>query len=312
MSRVEWRRPLIVGASGQVGGALAAELRSTGACEAILRSSREPKPGWLALDLAELATLGGGALAEVEAAAPDAIFCVGGMTFVDGCEHAPDVCRRANATGPARLAEFAAGRGIPFVFFSSDYVFGGTEEAPGPYGEGDAPRPLSVYGASKLEGERAVLEAHPGALVVRTTIVYGPDAAGKNFLYTLLRQLSVGKAVRVAADQVSTPTYNRDLAGAVHALVRAGVAGMVHVAGPELMDRLQFARQVAAHFGLDQRLLEGVSTASLGQVARRPLFSGLVTDRLVAMVPGLRRHTVAEALRDCDVELREFLAELDA
>ncbi len=304
-----WKRPLIVGASGQVGAALYRCFARRGEEESVLRSSREQREGWLRLDLAEIADVPGGPVL-LDELTPDLILCTGGMTFVDGCEGDPEVCRKANALGPAAFASYARTNGAKFVFFSTDYVFSGSADAPGPYDEAAPVDPLSVYGRSKLEGEQAVMEAHPGALIVRTTVVYGPDAAGKNFLYTLLRYPSMGQRVRVAADQVSTPTYNRDLAEATLALVEAGASGVVHVAGPELMDRMQFAREVAGVFGLQESYLDAVSTASLGQAAARPLQSGLLTRRLEELVPSFRRHTVREALEESAPELRHFLETL--
>lgn len=301
-----WRRPLVVGASGQVGAAIAVALERRGESVPV-RSSRVGRPGWLRLDAAELVD-SSRELAAVGEIDPDLIVCAGGTTFVDGCEREPEACFRANATGPAALAAFAYERRVPFVFFSSDYVFGGRAAVPGPYGEKAETDPLSVYGRSKLAGERAVLAEHPGALIVRTTVVYGPDTAGKNFLYTLLRHLATGQRLRVPMDQVSTPTYNRDLAEAVLELVDCGASGVMHVAGPELMDRLEFAREVAGFFGLDASCVEGVTTASLGQAAARPLHSGLSTGRLEQLLPLLRRHTLREALADTEVAMHSFLA----
>ena len=304
-----WRRPLIVGAAGQVGAALAAALRALGAPETILRSSRRPTPGSLALDLADLAE-SPDLLKPVEDAAPDLVLCAGGMTFVDGCERAPNEAMRANALGPAVLAAFAHRRRAPFVFFSSDYVFSGSAATPGPYDESAPTHPLSVYGRSKLAGEQAVLSANPDALIVRTTVVYGADPAGKNFLYTLLRHLRTGQPLRVPRDQISTPTWNRDLAAAVLALLDAEARGIVHVAGPERLDRLQFAQVVAGFFGLDPALVAGLPTAALGQLAARPLLSGLATSRLETLVPNLQRHDLREALQAIEPEIRAFLRTL--
>lgn len=304
-----WRRPLIVGASGQVGAAFYDAFVQRGVKEVVMRSSREQRDGWLRLNLAEMGE-SGEEPALLDEITPDLILCTGGMTFVDGCEGDPEACRRVNADGPAVLAAYARQQGAKFVFFSSDYVFNGSQATPGPYDEAAPVAPLSVYGQTKLDGEHAVLNANPEALVVRTTVVYGPDARGKNFLYTLLRYPSLGQRVRVPADQISTPTYNRDLVEATLALLDVGATGVVHVAGQEVMDRMQFAQEVAAVFGLNLELVDAVSTASLGQTAARPLHSGLQTRRLEALVPSLRRHTVREALLSCEGELRHFLGTL--
>jgi dTDP-4-dehydrorhamnose reductase len=298
------KKSLIVGASGQVGTQMLAALG-----ERALATSRVVREGWLKLDVAELAEP---TQAEelLDAYELDAIYCVGGMTWVDGCEADPELSHRTNTRGPGVLAAYARQRGLPYVFFSTDYVFDGAKEHPGPYAE-DAPvHPLSIYGSTKLEGEQRVLAEHPEALVLRTTWVYGADPREKNFLYSMMRSLSARQPMKVPQDQVSTPTYNRDLVRVALGLVEARAAGVFHVAGPELLGRLEFAQQVARGLGLDASLLEGVTTAELKQPAARPLDSGLSTSRLATQHPQLRLRTLAEAMEDCNTELRGFLAEL--
>jgi dTDP-4-dehydrorhamnose reductase len=295
---------LVAGATGQVGLQMLKALEARG--RSVLPSSRVAKAGWLQLDLGELGT-------EAQAAAMldehvlDAVLCVGGMTHVDGCESEPDLAYRVNARGPAALAAYARRRGLPFVYFSTDYIFDGLAENPGPYAEDAPPNPLSVYGRSKLMGERGVHDAHPEALVIRTTVVYGPDDRQKNYIYSLMRNLSTGTVMRVPQDQISTPTYNRDLAQATLGLVDAGARGVFHVAGPELSGRLEFAQQAAAALGLDASLLQGVATADLGQPAARPLWGGLSTTKLLNQYPQLRMRTLTESLKDCHNELHAFL-----
>jgi len=299
-------KTLIVGASGQVGSQM---LRALGG--RALATSRTAREGWLKLDVAELAETAQAAEL-LDAHELDAIYCVGGMTWVDGCEKEPELAHRTNARGPGVLAAYARRRGLPYVFFSTDYVFDGAKEHPGPYAEDAPANPLSVYGRTKLEGEQRVLQAYPQALVLRTTWVYGADARRMNFLYSMMRNLNARQPMKVPQDQVSTPTYNRDLVRVALGLVEARAAGVFHVAGPELLGRLKFAQKVARGLGLDASLLEGVTTAELKQPAARPLDSGLSTSRLAKQYPQLRMRTPAEAMEDCGPELRGFLAELSA
>lgn len=301
MNTGQWKKPLVVGASGQVGAELFRVLTDAG-CAEVLRSARLPHEGWLELDLAALRGPED-ARAALDSIAPDLIVCAGAMTFVDGCEDDPQAAFRANAHGPSALASYAGLRGLPFVYFSSDYVFEGSERNPGPYNELAPTKPLSVYGQSKLQGERAVLRVHPGALIIRTSWVYGPDAAGKNFISTLLRQLRAGERLRVPADQVSTPTYNRDLAQATLSLLKSGASGVVHVTGPELMSRLELAQAVARFFSLDPDLVQGVPTPELAQRAPRPLQSGLISYRLPELLPSLQMRTLPDALADAAARL---------
>ncbi len=293
-------RSLLIGASGQLGAQI---FHLLGPDRCIVTSRRADAPGELPLDLAALATV-----ADAEAAlgeqAYDVIYCIAGMTAVDACEDAPELAHNTNCRGPLMLAHVAARRSIPFVYFSTEYVFDGTA---GPYHEDDAANPLSVYGKSKWDGELAVKAACSHALILRTTVVYGQDFGQKNYVYSLMRLLAAGKTMRVPQDQVSTPTYNRDLAAATIALAQRGVSGTYHVCGPERMDRLQFARAVAQFLSLDASLLQGVPTSELGQKAPRPLDAGLAIDKLRHLHPDLIMRPLAESFADCRADLETFL-----
>jgi dTDP-4-dehydrorhamnose reductase len=299
-------RALIVGAQGQVGLQMMRTLEARRGNGRVLPTTRVARSGWLQLDLAELSS-------ETQAASLlgehplDMVLCVGGMTHVDGCESEPELAYRVNARGPGVLAGYARQRGLPFVYFSTEYIFAGRRESPGPYTEDAPPQPLNVYGRTKWMGEREVLGAHPEALVVRTTVVYGPDDRQKNYIYSLMRNLSAGVPMSVPEDQISTPTYNRDLAQATLGLVEAGASGIFHVCGPEVLGRLEFARQVAKALGLDTQLLQGISTADLNQTAKRPLFAGLATSKLTTMYPNLPMRSLSESLEDCAAELAPII-----
>jgi len=283
-------RGLIVGASGQVGGALAEVL---GAANCIRTYGSHPLDGGLRLDLAEVAEHP--ALAhDVLARGPfDAVYVAAAMTNVDDCEQRPGDAMRVNRDGPAALARAAAATSARTVLFSTEYVFDGES---GPYSEDDPPSPVSVYGQSKLAAEESVLAADPNALVIRTTVVFGPEARGRNFAYRLASELGAGRDLRAPADQVSSPTYCRDLAEATVALVAAGARGIVNVAGPEIMDRAEFARRLARAAGFRPERVVPVTTRDLQQRARRPLQAGLRVTRLRELVPNVRLRTVEEAV----------------
>ena len=298
---------LVVGASGQVGAEMLRYFGRTRGVGYALPTCREPagKANWLALDLVSLGSAAADAL--LRPYHLNSIYCVAGMTDVERCETEPAMAKGANARGPAVLAAYARRLGLPFVYFSTEYVFDGHPMHPGPYAEDAQTGAVSVYGQSKLDGERAVRDAHPDALIVRTTVVYGEDARGKNYLYSLMRNLGAGRSMRVPADQISTPTYNRDLVRATVGLVDAGATGVFHLCGPELLSRIDFARRIAEFLELDASLLEPVPTASLGQRAARPLEAGLLTEKLRQNYPELRMRTLEESLRDCEGVLRQFL-----
>ena len=296
-------RTLVIGAAGQVGAQLVHQLGPDRA----LAAGRTPQPpahlagySWLQLDLEQLARNPAQAPALLAAAQPcDAVLCVAGATDVERCESEPAWAAAVNTDGPAVLAA-ALPREIPFAFFSTEYVFDGGARGPesaGPYTEQRPTHALSVYGRSKLRGEQAVLRARPDALILRTTVVYGPDPARKNFLYFLHRELSAGKPIRVVTDQISTPTSNDDLASATLRLLKENQTGIFHVCGPDLLSRYDFAVRAARALALDPTLIQPITTASLHQRAPRPLAAGLLTAKLRALVgPSLMKNTEAGAL----------------
>ena len=285
---------LVIGASGQVGAALAARLTERGHT-VVGTHHRAPGPGTRALDLLDAGAIGR-LVDEIE---PDWVLCPAGLTHVDDCEDHSEEAFAVNRDAPAGAARAAAKRGAGFVYFSTEYVFDGTA---GPYAEDDPTAPLSVYGRSKLEGERRVEEENPRAAIIRTTVVYGPELRGKNFVYQVLGRARGGEPTRVPSDQVSSPTYNVDLAAATVELIERDFRGVIHVAGPAILSRYAFALEVCAVFGLDAGLLTAVETAALGQRARRPLLAGLAIDRARLVL-----RTPLRAPREALADMRRVL-----
>jgi dTDP-4-dehydrorhamnose reductase len=260
-------RAFVIGASGQLGAALLDALRVRGH-EARGTYANQPVPGLDALDLTDHAAVA----RAVVAARPDWVFCPAGLSHVDYCEDHPEETLAINRDGPEAAARAAASAGAGFVYYSSDYVFDGIA---GPFGEEHTPRPLSVYGRSKHEGERAVMAACRRGVVIRTSVVYGPEPQEKNFVYQLIRACREGRVFRPAADQRASPSYNPDVADASVELCERGLLGLWHVAGCEVLDRYAFALLICQEFGLDASRLTAVTTAALGQKASRPLDGGL-------------------------------------
>ncbi|MBI4575667.1 MAG: SDR family oxidoreductase [Planctomycetes bacterium] len=274
-------RVFVVGASGLVGGRCLRSLAAAGhevggTCHA------RPGSGLVPLELADAAAV----RRAVREARPEVVLLAAAMTQVDRCEDEPGRARALNVEGPRAVAQTCAEVGARLVYFSTEYVFDGLS---GPYGEHATPRPLCVYGRTKLEGEEAVREALPGAhLIARTTVVYGWDPEGMNFAMQLLRRLGEGLPMQVPSDQVSTPTYADDLGEVVRSLIERGSTGTYHTVGPDRLDRASFARRLARGLALDPDLVRPVATAVLAQRARRPLAAGLITERLGAELgPGV-------------------------
>jgi dTDP-4-dehydrorhamnose reductase len=210
---------------------------------------------------------------------PDVIVNAAAHTAVDKAESEPELARMVNATAPGAIAQAAQQVGALMVHYSTDYVFDGSGERP--WQEDDATGPLSVYGRTKLDGERQASSALPSVTIARTSVVFGPHK--NNFVQWVRRSLRDGKPVRAAHDQWVTPTCTRDLALQVLALVEAGAQGVYHTAGAERLSRVEMALRIAAHDGLDAALVDPVPMESLPWVARRPRDASLDTSKIARL-----------------------------
>jgi dTDP-4-dehydrorhamnose reductase len=220
--------------------------------------------------------------AALDALAPWGVVNTAGYVRVDDAEREPERCFRENADGPAVLAAACAARGVALITFSSDLVFDGTKGAP--YVERDRVNPLNVYGRSKAAAEARVLDAHPGALVVRTSAFFGPWDE-HNFVSIALRALAAGERFVATSDVVVSPTYVPDLAGTCLDLLAAGRSGLMHVATAGAVTWAELALRAATAAGVDARGLDARPMAALRLPAPRPRYSPLVSERGVSLPP---------------------------
>jgi dTDP-4-dehydrorhamnose reductase len=221
---------------------------------------------------------------------PGVIVNAAAYTAVDAAETDEDAARRANAEGPARLARLAQQADVPIVHVSTDYVFDGDKGAP--YVETDATNPTCVYGRTKLDGERAVLEASARAIILRTSWVYSPG--GKNFVRTMLNAAQKTNTLRVVADQKGCPTAAADLADAIVSIV-ARIAdrgferewtGVYHACGTGWTTWHGLATatfEAAARHGRNPPEVTPIATADWPTPTRRPADSRLDCGRLAAV-----------------------------
>jgi dTDP-4-dehydrorhamnose reductase len=278
----------IIGAGGVLGAKLVeAALRETSndllACThgAVPRipAASSPRVRWMVLDIADAEAV----RAAITQARPYAVITSAAMTNVDACETQRERAYAANVAGPEHIARACVEAGAALTHVSTDYVFPGEDAHPGPYVEGDPVGPVNYYGQTKLEGERAVERICAGQvpwLVARTALVYGYVPGGRtNFIRWLAGELRAGRRVKVVNDQFNTPTLAEDLAAVLLSLTQRSVTGVIHLAGPDLVSRVEWARAIAGFYGLDESLIDITTTAALGQPARRPLRSGLRTIR---------------------------------
>lgn len=264
-------RPLLItGATGTLGRAFARLCEVRGLPFRLLRRAD--------LDIAVPYSVED-ALDEIQ---PWAVINTAGYVRVDDAEVEAERCMRENAKGPALLAAACARRGLPLVTFSSDLVFDGAKGEP--YVESDAVAPVNVYGASKVRAERAVLDAHPGALVVRTSAFFGPWDE-HNFVTIALRELAAGRTFTAADDTVISPTYVPDLVHGTLDLLIDGESGVWHLANQGAVTWLELAQQAASLAGIEPAGLVGQSTASLGLAAPRPSYGVLGSERGLMLPP---------------------------
>ncbi|MBP6593682.1 MAG: SDR family oxidoreductase [Candidatus Obscuribacter sp.] len=270
---------LVIGASGQVGGAIVDYLKSE-ECEVVgtYTSHNPPHFPLTHLDISDKEQVNE-LIARLK---PKTIYLPSSYTNVDGCERDPELSHRVNVQGAINVFEAALKSRSKVVYFSSDYVFDGVG---GPYKETDKTNPVSVYGQHKLAAENACL-AQAANLVIRTTVVYGVEWQGKNFVIRLLKSLLNNETVKVPDDQVGNPTLSSELANVSVLLAQRDRDGIFNVAGTGRVSRYEFAREAAYVFGLDESLIEPVKTESLAQAAKRPLNAGLVMDKVLDIHQG--------------------------
>ena len=264
-------RIAVIGKTGQLARALLHEGEELG--HEIIALGRD------ALDLTSSASEIEVAIANLPSGL-DALILAAAYTDVDGAETQPDLAYAINATAPALIARACAKHDIPFIHISSDYVFDGESDIP--YMPDDDADPLGVYGASKFDGELAVLESGARALILRTSWLY--DGEGRNFLTTMLKLAKREDIISVVDDQIGRPTFSMHLASAVlkAAEVFAEEAdietSIYHVTnGGEPVSWAGFAKAIFKAEGIDVKV-DDIPTSDYPTAAERPAYSVLDTD----------------------------------
>lgn len=283
---------VITGAGGQVGRALLASVPA--GTEAVGVSHAQ-------LDIADHRAVND-CLRQLR---PQVIINTAAYTAVDRAETEPDLAALGNTEGPRQLAIAARESGARLIHLSTDFVFDGQSAVP--YSPDAAPNPLSVYGKTKLAGERAVAEVLPErSVVLRTAWVHA--ATGKNFVLTMLRLMGSNRAVKVVADQVGTPTSARSLADAIWRILEMpDLRGVHHWTDSGVASWYDFAVAIAedgAREGLvpDQVGVTPIMTREYPTAARRPSYSVLDKSSLTRL--GLESRHWRQSLREVLREIR--------
>jgi len=276
-------RILLLGKGGQVGWELQRSLSPLGELIALDQNSTD-----FCGDFANLAGLAD----TVRSVRPDIIVNAAAHTAVDKAESEPELARTLNALAPEVLAQEAAKLGAWLVHYSTDYVFDGSGDTP--WVETDVPAPLSVYGATKLEGEQLIAAANPRHLIFRTSWVYA--ARGGNFAKTMLRLAQERERLTVINDQIGAPTGADLLADVTAHAIRQltqppasaeALAGIYHLVAAGETNWFEYAKHVLAQAQLVQPALQikanqvdPVPTSAFPTPAKRPHNSRLNTTKL--------------------------------
>jgi dTDP-4-dehydrorhamnose reductase len=287
------QRVLVLGAGGQLGRELLCTADPGAECIALTR--RE-------LDIGDAAAVA----ARLEALAPQVVINAAAYTAVDAAEDDALAAQRANAVGPANLAQSSRDLGIRLLHVSTDFVFGGGSSRP--YATDAPTAPLGHYGRSKLAGEQAVQDTFSEALVMRSSWVY--SRFGNNFVKTMLRLMAERDELAVVADQVGSPTWARGLASALWAAAaRTELSGIYHWSDAGQCSWYDFALAIfeeASALGILQRpvKIRPITSSEYPTAAARPRYSVLDTTRstLDLGLPGVQWR---EQLRNMLADLKE-------
>ena len=269
-------RILITGAFGQLGHALQSVLSRKSNYELIC-TGRKIKKGQegIPLDIRNQV-----ALKEIiNTTAPDILINLAAMTNVDACELNPKLAGEINVAGLQHICDSFKGK---IIHLSTDYVFDGTS---GPYKEDDPLNPISIYGKTKLASEHILLEKDIKNLVIRGNVLYdySPHTSA-SFLNWVVSSLKNNQEIKVVEDQFNNPTWTRSMSDIIELSIENDLEGIIHWGDSVHISRYEFAKLIAKKFSLNESLIKPVLTSELNQPARRPLQSGLSTEKLVNML----------------------------
>ena len=226
---------------------------------------------------------------------PQMVVHAAAYTDVDGCEKNPDKAYKVNALGTQNVCRAGQDLGIPVMYISTDFVFGGNKDSP--YLESDQPHPISTYGRSKLAGEEYVKNLLKEYFVVRTSWLYG--RYGKNFVETILKSAEEKEELTVVDDQVGSPTYTRDLSRKIKDLLLTKSYGVYHITNSGSCSWYEFAREILKLAGIKGVEVMPISSEELDRPAPRPRFSVLENHRL--------RLTLGNSMRNWKEVLSDYI-----
>jgi dTDP-4-dehydrorhamnose reductase len=287
------RRILVTGVSGFLGRHVALRLRDRHRVVGTYREHALTLEGCVTrpLDIADR----DGVAALCREFQPDVIVHTIALSDVDRCERHPDMADRVNVQGTGHVAQAAVEVGARLIYISTDQVYDG---AHGDYNETDTPRPLMVYGRTKLEGERRATAIGSDVVILRLALMYGWGSPTRaTFIDWMVARLQAGQELPLFIDQFRTPLYVVQGAEVIARLIEAPeIRGMFNLGGAERLDRYAFGVKVCKVFNLPQRYLKPIEMAAVGSTTPRPPDCSLNSAKISSLLD-YRPLTVEEGLQ---------------
>lgn len=292
------KRILITGSNGLLGQKLAELLLPRTDVEVLATSRGENKLAavfpvlpFASMDVTDMAQV----VKVVGDYKPTHIIHTAAMTNVDQCETDREGCLKLNRDAVEYLVAACEKFNVHLIHLSTDFIFDGED---GPYDETAEANPINFYGKSKLLGEETVKKASCKWAILRTVLVYGVvhDYGRTNIVLWVRDSLNAGKVIKVVDDQFRTPTLAEDLAMGCWLAVEHNAEGIYNISGKEMLTPYEMALQVAAHFALDNSLIDKADAATFTQTAKRPPKTGFIITKAETEL-GYAPHSFAEGIR---------------
>lgn len=265
------RTALVTGGSGLIGSHVCRALAAAGwrVCGTFGRNPQyvpadDPNISSIPLDLADADRIAGA----LEQVGPDLIVHTAAVSALRDCEDQPEPARRINADSTAALAQWCLHHRAHLIYLSTDQVFDGVK---GHYVEDDPPNPIHVYGRTKAAAEKCVLESGAAATVLRLSLVYGYSPGGKRtHNEQVIDSVRNNRPLRFFSDEYRNPILAQDVASAVNELADTGGVGVLHLAGPGRVNRVEFGQAILKAFGCEDAAYETVTLAEANMSPPRP------------------------------------------
>lgn len=227
---------------------------------------------------------------------PQIIILSAAMTNVDQCEIDKTLATKINVEGSKNVIDACRRIESKLIFLSTDFIFDGTKEN-GAYSEGDIPNPLSHYGKTKYEAEKAIINSGIEYLICRTAVLYGWNKRKLNFITWILSKLKENEKISIVTNQINSPTFVRNLAEILLKLIEKDVKGIYHTAGDCILNRYEIAIKCTEIFNYNKDLITPITT--LKQKALRPKNAGLDISKLKKLIGSeLKIYNLEEGLKD--------------